>query len=63
MLTARVEDDGVGGAAVTPGSGLHGLSDRLDALGGTLTVHSPSGGGTIIRARVPSSPPAAPSAP
>jgi signal transduction histidine kinase len=50
VLTARVEDDGIGGAAATPGSGLDGLSDRLEALGGTLTVHSPSGGGTTISA-------------
>ena len=56
MLTARVEDDGVGGTAATPGSGLDGLADRVDALGGTLTIHSPSGGGTIIRARVPATP-------
>jgi signal transduction histidine kinase len=54
VLDARVEDDGVGGAAATPGSGLDGLSDRLGALGGTLTVHSPPGGGTVVRARVPS---------
>jgi signal transduction histidine kinase len=59
MLTAEIADDGVGGARVTPSSGLQGLSDRLDALGGTLTVESPSGSGTIIRARVPSRPPVA----
>jgi signal transduction histidine kinase len=58
MLTARVGDDGIGGATVTPGSGLDGLTDRLNALGGTLTVDSPPGGGTIIRARVPSRTPA-----
>ena len=52
-LTARVADDGVGGATVPPGSGLHGLGDRLEAFGGTLTVESPRGGGTTIRARVP----------
>jgi signal transduction histidine kinase len=55
-LTAEVADDGVGGASVTASSGLGGLTDRLDALGGTLTVESPQGGGTIIRARVPSRP-------
>jgi signal transduction histidine kinase len=57
-LTAQVADDGVGGAAASSGSGLQGLSDRLQALGGTLTVDSPPGGGTIIGARVPSRPPA-----
>jgi signal transduction histidine kinase len=56
-LTAQVADDGVGGASVTASSGLRGLTDRLDALGGTLAVESPQGGGTIIRARVPSRPP------
>ena len=56
-LIAQVTDDGVGGAESTAGSGLRGLTDRLDALGGTLAVHSRPGGGTIIRARVPSRPP------
>jgi signal transduction histidine kinase len=55
-LTAQVADDGVGGASVMATSGLGGLTDRLDALGGTLAVESPHGGGTIIRARVPSRP-------
>jgi signal transduction histidine kinase len=58
-LTAQIADDGVGGATVTTSSGLRGLTDRLEALGGTLAVDSPRGGGTIIRARVPSWPPAA----
>ena len=53
LLSANVVDDGVGGADATAGSGLRGLADRLDALGGTLTIHSPPGGGTIIRACVP----------
>lgn len=52
-LTAQIEDDGVGGASMMASSGLHGLTDRLDALGGTLTVESPQRGGTTIRARVP----------
>jgi signal transduction histidine kinase len=52
-LTARVADDGIGGASVEAGSGLRGLADRLRALGGTLTVVSPRGGGTVIRATVP----------
>ena len=55
-LIAEVIDDGVGGAAATPTSGLRGLTVRLEALGGTLTVESPAGDGTIIRACVPSRP-------
>jgi signal transduction histidine kinase len=49
----RVEDDGCGGAAVRPGSGLAGLSDRVAALGGSMTMRSPSGGGTVIEAVLP----------
>jgi signal transduction histidine kinase len=52
-IIARVADDGVGGVRVTAGSGLPGLYDRLDAIGGTLTVHSPPGEGTTICARIP----------
>jgi signal transduction histidine kinase len=53
VITAEIADDGIGGATATAGSGLRGLGDRLDALGGTLTVHSPRGGGTRIHARAP----------
>ena len=52
-LVAEVTDDGVGGASMTAGSGLRGLEDRLDAIGGTLTVHSRPGKGTTIRACAP----------
>lgn len=45
-----VTDDGVGGAALSAGTGLAGLRDRVEALGGTLTVHSPAGGGTRVEA-------------
>jgi PAS domain S-box-containing protein len=55
-LVAEVADDGVGGASAAGGSGLRGLADRLDALGGTLHVESPRGGGTTIRAEIPVSP-------
>jgi signal transduction histidine kinase len=48
-----VSDDGVGGAAVGDGSGLRGLADRLDALGGRISVDSAPGAGTTVRARVP----------
>ena len=52
-LVLAVEDDGVGGASPAPGSGLAGLVDRLAALDGTLTVDSPPGRGTHIRATIP----------
>jgi len=45
-----VADDGIGGARVAAGSGLRGLSDRLDTVGAALTVDSPRGGPTTIRA-------------
>ena len=48
-----VSDDGVGGAAVDGGTGLRGLADRLDALGGKISIVSVPGSGTTIRARVP----------
>jgi signal transduction histidine kinase len=53
-VTVRVEDDGVGGADPDRGTGLRGLVDRLDALGGTLAVLSPRGGGTQLIATIPS---------
>jgi signal transduction histidine kinase len=48
-----VVDDGVGGAVVNRGSGLSGLADRVEALGGTLGVESPPGGGTHLAAELP----------
>ncbi|HEX4838504.1 MAG TPA: GAF domain-containing sensor histidine kinase, partial [Solirubrobacteraceae bacterium] len=56
-LMLEVDDDGIGGAVVRPGSGLYGLLDRVAALDGTLTVKSPPGAGTCLRAQVPLSPP------
>jgi signal transduction histidine kinase len=53
VLCLAVHDDGVGGAALGQGSGLVGLTDRIGALGGTLTVHSPNGQGTTLHARLP----------
>lgn len=47
-----VEDDGKGGADPGAGTGLSGLADRASALGGTLSVDSPPGGGTRIRAEL-----------
>ncbi len=53
-LTVEVRDDGVGGAAARgDGSGLTGLADRVGAAGGVLTVDSPDGAGTTLRADIP----------
>ncbi len=52
-LRVTVCDDGSGGAAATPGSGLAGLADRVAALGGRLVIDSPLGGGTVITAYLP----------
>ena len=49
----QVEDDGKGGADPAAGSGLRGLADRVEALGGRLRLWSPSGGGTTLRAEIP----------
>jgi signal transduction histidine kinase len=48
-----VRDDGIGGASTGGGSGLSGLADRVGALDGTLTVSSPKGEGTVVRAVLP----------
>ncbi len=52
-MYVRVGDDGVGGAVPREGSGLAGLADRVAAHGGTLTITSPSAGGTAIEAVLP----------
>ncbi|MDX6202599.1 MAG: hypothetical protein QOJ83_2099, partial [Frankiales bacterium] len=52
-LRLRVSDDGVGGADPSRGSGLVGLKDRIEALGGTFFLHSPAGGGTTVRCELP----------
>jgi signal transduction histidine kinase len=52
-LLLSVGDDGVGGADPARGSGLVGLSDRVQALGGTITVHSPTGQGTRLLVDLP----------
>ena len=52
-LTVEVADDGIGGASVGPGSGLRGLADRVEALGGRFTVSSPPGLGTRLQAEIP----------
>ncbi|TQM65064.1 hypothetical protein FBY41_1447 [Humibacillus xanthopallidus] len=54
LIIARVDDDGIGGADAA-GSGLIGLTDRIETTGGRLVVTSPTDGGTILEARVPRS--------
>ena len=52
-LLVEIEDDGAGGADPSSGTGLRGLADRVDSLGGTLEVDSPPGAGTRVSARLP----------
>jgi signal transduction histidine kinase len=52
-LEIEVADDGIGGADLTAGTGLRGLADRLDVLGGRLSLDSPPGAGTRVRATIP----------
>ena len=53
VLVLEVSDDGIGGAVSEGGSGLRGLTDRVETLGGRLTVSSPPGRGTTVRAEIP----------
>lgn len=53
VLVVSVQDDGVGGAQLAKGHGLLGLSDRARAVDGLLTVSSPPGGPTEVRAELP----------
>jgi signal transduction histidine kinase len=52
-VTVSIRDDGVGGADPRRGSGMIGISDRVEALGGTVTVVSPPGEGTAVHVRLP----------
>jgi signal transduction histidine kinase len=52
-IVVEVVDDGIGGADTERGSGLRGLADRVEALGGRLRVWTPVGGGTRVRAEIP----------
>ena len=52
-VVLSVRDDGAGGASPDRGTGLRGLADRVEALGGQLEVHSPPGEGTLLTARIP----------
>ena len=53
MLLLSVRDDGAGGADASRGSGLTGLRDRIEALGGRIKIESPMGGGTLIEVEIP----------
>jgi signal transduction histidine kinase len=53
-IVVEVSDNGIGGATAAPGGGLAGLADRAAGIDGILTVNSPLGGPTVIRADLPS---------
>jgi GAF domain-containing protein len=53
VLTLEVRDDGIGGADTGRGSGILGLTDRVEALGGTITITSPPRGGTTLAVHLP----------
>ena len=52
-VVVEIRDNGSGGANLTGGTGLRGLADRVEALGGELRVQSSPRGGTVIRAELP----------
>ena len=56
FLRVRVRDDGRGGAHIGHGSGLAGLQDRAEALGGRLSLQSLPGAGTILEIALPLDP-------
>jgi signal transduction histidine kinase len=60
VLQVRVRDDGRGGAEFGHGSGLDGLKDRIEALGGRISLHSPPGEGTTLQIELPLSGPTRP---
>ena len=53
IVVVQVDDDGIGGADTASGSGLRGLTERVEALHGSLLVRSPAGAGTHLRAEIP----------
>jgi signal transduction histidine kinase len=63
VLHVRVCDDGRGDADVSRGSGLVGLTDRVEALGGRLWLHSPPGAGTTVQISLPFTVPGRPGSP
>jgi signal transduction histidine kinase len=52
-LRVSIQDDGVGGARLGQGSGLIGLKDRVEALGGRLSLDSDPGAGTLLAVELP----------
>ena len=62
-LILSISDDGVGGADPSRGSGIIGLKDRAEALGGTISVLSPPGHGTALHVHLPADPMAGPALP
>jgi GAF domain-containing protein len=60
LLRVQVRDDGRGGADLAGGSGLVGLTDRVEALGGRLALDSPWGAGTVVQVVLPLAAPGAP---
>jgi signal transduction histidine kinase len=52
-LYLSIRDNGIGGADSRHGSGIIGLKDRVDALGGAMAVNSPVGSGTVIEVTIP----------
>ena len=53
QIVVEIVDNGVGGADTERGTGLRGLADRVEALGGRLRVWTPTGGGTRVKAELP----------
>jgi len=62
-LTLSIRDDGIGGADPSRGSGIIGLKDRVEALGGTISVLSPPGHGTALHVQLPAHAMAVPTPP
>ncbi|MCW2783301.1 MAG: histidine kinase, partial [Marmoricola sp.] len=60
VLRVCVRDDGRGGADLTRGTGLVGLKDRVEALGGRISLYSPPGGGTTVEIALPLTDPSQP---
>jgi signal transduction histidine kinase len=52
-VRVEIRDNGGGGANLADGSGIRGLADRVEALGGRLEVESPVGAGTVVKAELP----------
>jgi signal transduction histidine kinase len=53
QVHVEIVDNGIGGADTETGSGLRGLADRVESLGGRLRVWTPRGGGTRVKAEIP----------